>query len=200
VAPQPDDAGLTEGRGTWVLPAGDGKITQIRIGSAFTLLPESWIEIRIQTPFTYGREDATRRFEPSGTPGLAPLLKLHQETVTSAESGRTAGSPRVSLMALCLWSCRRNAMRHSPRPGLCRPSGAGSPARWLPRSRIGQLAICRSGNADDILGSDAPRPGECDQPVNRPARAGGHELADLSSAPTLAWERIHRAESIWFPC
>jgi hypothetical protein len=152
VAPQPDDAGLTEGRGTWA-PAGDGKITQIRIDSAFTLFLESWIEIRIETPFTYGREDA----------------------------------------------CWTNAMRHSPWPGLCRPSGAGSTARWLPRSRIGQLAICRSDNADDILGSDAPRPGECDQPVNRPTRAGGHELADLSSAPTLAWERIHRAESIWFP-
>jgi hypothetical protein len=85
VAPRPDDAGLTKGRGKWVLPVGDGKITQIRIDSAFTLLLESWIEIRIEAPFTYGPEGGTRRFEPADTPGLAPLLKLHQETVASAE-------------------------------------------------------------------------------------------------------------------
>lgn len=69
VAPQPDDVGLTEGRGTWVLPIGDGKITQIRIDYAFTLVLESWIEIRIEMPFTYGPEGGLRRFEPSDAPG-----------------------------------------------------------------------------------------------------------------------------------
>jgi hypothetical protein len=49
-----DDAGLTEARGKWILPIGEGKVTQIRIDYAFTLLLDSWIEIRIQTPFTYG--------------------------------------------------------------------------------------------------------------------------------------------------
>lgn len=85
MAPQPDDAGLTEARGKWILPAGDGKVTQIRIDQAFTLLVESWIEIRIEAPFTYGSDGSIQRFDPSETSGLAPLLKLYQATVTSAE-------------------------------------------------------------------------------------------------------------------
>lgn len=81
----PDDAGLTEVRGKWVLPVGDGKITQLRIDYAFTLVLESWIEIRIETPFSYGPVGDARQYEPSDAPGLAPLLGLHQATVTSAE-------------------------------------------------------------------------------------------------------------------
>lgn len=80
-----DDAGLTEVRGKWLLPVGDGKVTQLRIDCAFTLLLESWIEIRIETPFRYGPAGDKRQFEPSDAPGLAPLLALHQATVTSGE-------------------------------------------------------------------------------------------------------------------
>jgi hypothetical protein len=80
-----DEAGLTEARGKWVLPIGEGKVTQLRIDHAFTLLVDSWIEIRIETPFTYGPEDDVQRFEPSDAPNLAPLLWLHQATITSAE-------------------------------------------------------------------------------------------------------------------
>jgi prepilin-type processing-associated H-X9-DG protein len=85
VAPQADEAGLTEARGKWILPVGDGKITQLRIDYAFTLVLDSWIEIRIETPFTYGVEGDVRQFEPSNAPGLARLLGLHQAIVTSAE-------------------------------------------------------------------------------------------------------------------
>jgi hypothetical protein len=85
MAPQADDAGLTEARGKWVLPIGDGRVTQIRIDYAFTLVLESWIGIRIETSFAYGIGDDSRRFEPSDASGMAPLLALHQSAVTSAE-------------------------------------------------------------------------------------------------------------------
>ena len=80
-----DDAGLTEIRGKWLLPVGNGKVTQIRVDYAFTLVLESWISIRIETPFSYGPAGDARQFEPSDAAGLAPLLGLHQATVTSAE-------------------------------------------------------------------------------------------------------------------
>jgi Family of unknown function (DUF6188) len=83
-----DDAGPAEARGKWLLPVGDGKVTQLRIDFAFTLVLESWIEIRIGTPFSYGAAGKGRQFEPSDSPGLAPLLGLHQATVTSAEIGK----------------------------------------------------------------------------------------------------------------
>lgn len=84
----PDDAGLTEARGSWLLPVGEGKVTQLRIDFAFTLVLESWIEIRIETPFSYGAAGKARQFEPADSRGLAPLLGLHQATVTSAEIGK----------------------------------------------------------------------------------------------------------------
>lgn len=46
---------------------------------------DSWIEIRIETPFTYGPVRDVQRFEPSDAAGLAPLLGLHQAALASAE-------------------------------------------------------------------------------------------------------------------
>jgi hypothetical protein len=46
---------------------------------------EAWIHVRIETPFTYGPVSDACRFDPSDAPELAPLLGLHQATVTSAE-------------------------------------------------------------------------------------------------------------------
>jgi Family of unknown function (DUF6188) len=80
-----DEAGLIEVRGKWLLPVGDGTVTELRIDYAFTLVLEAWIVIRIETPFSYGPAGNVRQFEPSDSPGLAPLLGLHQATVTSAE-------------------------------------------------------------------------------------------------------------------
>jgi hypothetical protein len=81
-----DDSGLTEVRGKWLLPVGNGKVTQLKIDHAFTLVLESWIEIRIQTSFSYGPAGNARQFEPSDARGLAPLLGLHQATVALAET------------------------------------------------------------------------------------------------------------------
>jgi hypothetical protein len=83
-APQ-DDAGLVEVRAKWLLPVGDGKVTQLKVDHAFTLVLESWIEIRIETRFSYGAAGDARQFEPSDALGLAPLLGLHRATVISAE-------------------------------------------------------------------------------------------------------------------
>lgn len=88
VSAPPDDAGLIEARGSWLLPVGEGKVTQLRIDFAFTLVLESWIEIRIETAFSYGAAGKARQFEPSDSGSLAPLLGLHQATVTSAEIGK----------------------------------------------------------------------------------------------------------------
>lgn len=64
---------------------GEGKVTQLKIDYAFTFVLESWIEIRIETPFSYGLDGNVKQFEPSDAPSLAPLLGLHQATVASAE-------------------------------------------------------------------------------------------------------------------
>jgi len=85
VSAPPDDAGLTEARGRWVVPVGEGKVTQLRIDFAFTLVLEAWIHVRIETPFSYGAPGDARQFEPSDSRSLAPLLSLHQATVTAAE-------------------------------------------------------------------------------------------------------------------
>lgn len=80
-----DGAGLVEASGKWILPVCEGTVTQLRVDYAFTLMLDSWIVIRIESPFTYGPEGGVQRFAPSDAPGLAPLLGLHQATVTSAE-------------------------------------------------------------------------------------------------------------------
>lgn len=43
------------------------------------------MSVRIETSFSYGPAGDARQFEPCDAPGLAPLLGLHQATVTSAE-------------------------------------------------------------------------------------------------------------------
>ena len=80
-----DDTGLTETRGKWLLRAGEGKVTRLRIDFGFTLTVDSWIEIRIEAPLTCGPMGDVQRFEPSGAAGLAPLLGLHQAAVAPAE-------------------------------------------------------------------------------------------------------------------
>ena len=80
-----EDAGLVEIHGGWLLPVGDGVVTQLRIDFAFTLLIEAWLEIRIQTTFSYGTVADVRRFDPQDAPGLAPLLDRHQARVAVAE-------------------------------------------------------------------------------------------------------------------
>jgi len=85
VAQESDEAGLAEARGKWILPVGGGIVTQIRIDFAFTLVLESWIEIRIETGFSYGPPGAGRHFDPADPMALAPLLGLHQAVVTAAK-------------------------------------------------------------------------------------------------------------------
>lgn len=80
-----EDAGLTEARGSWILPVGDGRVTQLQFDHALTLVVESWIVFRIEAAFSYGPDGAATQFEPSDTVSMAPLLSLHQATVTSAQ-------------------------------------------------------------------------------------------------------------------
>ncbi|WP_327031680.1 DUF6188 family protein [Micromonospora ureilytica] len=80
-----EPTGLIEQTGKWLLPVGDGVVTQLRIDFAFTLIVESWIEIRIETEFSYGAPGAESRFDPSTSTGLVPLLDRHQAQITAAE-------------------------------------------------------------------------------------------------------------------
>lgn len=85
MAENPGAAGLAEGRGKWVLPVGAGLVTQLRVDHAFTVVIESWIEVRIETAFSCGMAERLVQFEPSDPVALGPLLRLLGVTVTSAE-------------------------------------------------------------------------------------------------------------------
>ncbi|WP_410809086.1 DUF6188 family protein [Micromonospora sp. 067-2] len=78
-------AGLIEQTGRWLLPVGDGVVTQLRIDYALTLMIEAWLEIRIEAEFSYGPAGAERWLDPSATAGLGPLLDRHQAKVSAVE-------------------------------------------------------------------------------------------------------------------
>ncbi|MEU7920734.1 DUF6188 family protein [Micromonospora zamorensis] len=80
-----EPTGLIERTGKWLLPVGDGVVTQLRIDFAFTLIVEARIEIRIETEFSYGAPGGESRFDPSTSTSLAPLLDRHQAQITAAE-------------------------------------------------------------------------------------------------------------------
>jgi hypothetical protein len=63
---------------------------------------ESWIVFRIEAAFSYGKDGARQIFDPSDSPGLAPLLMLHQTVVTSAEFGDGDAVLRQGLSQPCL--------------------------------------------------------------------------------------------------
>lgn len=90
-----EDAGPVEAAGKWRLPVGDGVVTLLQIDFAFTLVIEAWLQIRIETAFSYGTAGSERRFDPEDTRSLAPLLDRHQARVVAAEIGNGG---RLSLV------------------------------------------------------------------------------------------------------
>ncbi len=84
------DAGLTEGRGRWVLPISGGEVTQIRIDFAFGLEIESYgddqtsLSIRISTPFTFTSDGNAVVIDPERTAELEALVTLHKAEVQEA--------------------------------------------------------------------------------------------------------------------
>ena len=157
-----DDAGLTEVRGKWLLPVGDGKVTQIQVDYAFTLVLESWISIRIETSFSYGPAGAAREFEPSDAPALAPLLGLHQATVTSAEIGKD-GSLTMAFAdggeLLVRPDERYEAFTVRPP---CRPPAAGLASLPCP------AAACHAGDSDQRNARLAHRDARFPAPAQAP--------------------------------
>ena len=81
---KPEPSGLYSRRAHWILPCGDGVVTEVSIDFCFSLVVETWIVIRISTPFTIFRSGVTMRFDPEDTASLAPLVTLHQKRVTEA--------------------------------------------------------------------------------------------------------------------
>ncbi|MEV1321262.1 hypothetical protein AB0J14_34890 [Micromonospora arborensis] len=61
-----DHTGLTEQRRKWLLPVGDGVVTQLRMDCALTLVVVSWIAVRIEGELFCGAPGAEGRFDPFG--------------------------------------------------------------------------------------------------------------------------------------
>jgi hypothetical protein len=80
-----DLTGITDRHGRWVLPLGDGEVTQLVIDYSFTLVIDSWINIRISCPFSVTRQNQERTYDPETPTDLGSLLDLHKAVVTSAE-------------------------------------------------------------------------------------------------------------------
>lgn len=80
-----DDDLLGQKRGSWILPVGEGVVTQLRIDFAFSLTIEQWIHIRIETPFVLERDGLAATYDPEQWSTLGPLLQLHQAVVREAE-------------------------------------------------------------------------------------------------------------------
>jgi hypothetical protein len=80
-----DLTGLTDRHGRWVLPLGDGEVTELVVDYSFTLVIDSWISIRINCPFSVTRQGQEQTYDPETPTGLGSLLDLHKSVVKSAE-------------------------------------------------------------------------------------------------------------------
>lgn len=80
-----DLTGLTDRRGRWVLPLEHGEVTQLAVDFAFTLVIDTWISIRIESPFSVTRQGLERIYDPGAPTELGSLLDLHKAVLTSAE-------------------------------------------------------------------------------------------------------------------
>ena len=69
----------------WVLPTGEGVVTQLKIDFAFGFTIEQWIHIRISQPFVVHANSGPIEVDPEGDPeSMGRLIGLHQAVVTDA--------------------------------------------------------------------------------------------------------------------
>ncbi len=81
---EPDASGLVERPDRWILPVGEGVVTQLQIDFAFGFTV-GWLHFRIETPFAFGAEGAAAEYEPEASAALCPLLALHQARIVAGE-------------------------------------------------------------------------------------------------------------------
>lgn len=68
----------------WVLPTGEGIVTQLQIDFAFGLTIDQWLHIRIEGPFVVHAGEEIIECEPERPASIAPLVELHQVVVSEA--------------------------------------------------------------------------------------------------------------------
>jgi hypothetical protein len=68
----------------WVLPVGEGVVTQLQIDFAFGFTIEQWLRFRIGEPFIVRSASGEIECDPENPASVAPLLDLHQAVVTEA--------------------------------------------------------------------------------------------------------------------
>jgi len=69
----------------WVLPTGEGIVTQLRIDFAFGFTIEQWLHLRISEPFVVESEVGPIRCDPEREPqSMGRLVDLHQAIVRIA--------------------------------------------------------------------------------------------------------------------
>ena len=68
----------------WVLPTGDGVVTQLQIDFAFGLTIEQWLHIRIEEPFVVQTGANRIECDPETSASITPLVDLHQAVVNEA--------------------------------------------------------------------------------------------------------------------
>jgi len=81
VRSESEPTGLYLRRGHWVVPIGDGIVTQLRVDFAFTLCIGTEISIRIESPFTVVRAGVRSAHNGEDVRSLGDLLTLHQQRV-----------------------------------------------------------------------------------------------------------------------
>lgn len=69
----------------WVLPTGEGVVTQLQIDFAFGITIEQWLHIRISEPFIVETDAGAIACDPEEEPGsIGRIVDLHQAIVTDA--------------------------------------------------------------------------------------------------------------------
>jgi hypothetical protein len=80
VRPSPVDEG-----DHWLLPVGEGIVTQLQIDFAFGFTVEQSLHFRIEQPFVVERAPSdSADYDPEASGSVAPLVDLHQAVVTKA--------------------------------------------------------------------------------------------------------------------
>jgi hypothetical protein len=81
----------------WILPVGEGVVTQLQIDFAFGFTIEQWIRVRISEPFVVRGGRDPLECDPEGDPeSMGRLVDLHQAVVTEASVYKD-GSLRVEF-------------------------------------------------------------------------------------------------------
>jgi hypothetical protein len=81
---EPDPHDPIEESDRWLLPVGDGIVTQLQIDFAFGFTVEQRLHFRIAERFSVEDGSGTARYDPERRGSVGPLADLHGAVVTEA--------------------------------------------------------------------------------------------------------------------